>query len=152
MKNLIKILASGFGAGYIPVASGTFGSAVGLLIYLFFLGKNPLLMLSGTLFIIAVSVPISTAAENIYGKKDDSKIVIDEIAGFLVSVLFLPVSIKIAVIGFILFRIFDVVKPFFRKVQSLPGGWGIVIDDLLAGLLTNLSIRVLLAAKAITPF
>ena len=144
MDLLIKLLASGLGSGYIPVASGTWGSAVAMAFYWFLFPRGDVAAVVA-LAAIVVGIPISALAEKLYGMKDDSKIVIDEMAGYWVSVAFLPFSPWIAIAAFFLFRFFDVVKPFFiRRIQVLPGGWGIVIDDVFAGLFANIVLRVIL--------
>ena len=142
MKTIIKILASGLGTGYSPIASGTAGSALAALLYWFVFPHNSIFLLIVLLPIFVVSIPVSTGAEKIYGKKDDSHIVIDEIVGYWVSVIFLPYSIKLALAAFIIFRIADVIKPFYiRESQKFPGGWGVVLDDVFAGVLTNLILQ-----------
>jgi phosphatidylglycerophosphatase A len=143
MKSLItKILASGFGTGYFPVASGTWGSALAALIYWTVFARNSAALLS-TAVLIVLSLPVSTSAEKLYGKKDDSHIVIDEFVGMWVSLLFLPHSLYFLAASFLLFRVFDVIKPFFiRRIQTLPGGWGVVADDFFAGLLTNIVLQI----------
>jgi phosphatidylglycerophosphatase A len=145
MKRIfITIIAAGFGTGYLPVASGTWGSALAAVLYwaLFPSGFSAaLLVIAAT----ALSIPVSTAAEKWYGKKDDSHIVVDEFVGMWVSLLFLPHTVPLFAAAFVLFRIFDVVKPFFiRRIQSLPGGWGIVADDFFAGILTNVVLQSVL--------
>jgi phosphatidylglycerophosphatase A len=143
MKTLIKLLASGLGTGYSPVASGTAGSALAAVIFWYLFPRTGPVSALIVLVTLIASVPVSTAAEKLYGKKDDGRIVIDEVVGFWISVLWLPVSLKIVVSAFLLFRVLDVVKPFFvRKVQSWPGGWGIVADDFFAGLITNLILQL----------
>ena len=142
MKTIIKVLASGFGTGYSPVASGTAGSALAALLYWFVFPHNSIFLLIVLLAVLVISIPVSTEAEKLFGKKDDSRIVIDEIVGYWFSVIFLPYSIKLAVAAFILFRIADVIKPFYiKKSQNLPGGWGVVLDDVFAGILTNLILQ-----------
>ncbi len=150
MRLIIKAIASGFGTGYSPFASGTAGSLLAAVIYWFIIPHN-YITLGLVLFItLAISIPLSSAAEKIYGKKDHSHIVIDEIVGFWVSVIFLPYSIKITVLAFFLFRIFDVIKPLYiRKSQNLPGGWGVVLDDVFAGILTNLILQLLKLLKMV---
>jgi phosphatidylglycerophosphatase A len=136
---LLKILASGFGTGYSPFASGTAGSLVGVLIYGFLPAGHTVLL--AAIIIFFAGVFISTAAEKLYNKKDSGRIVIDEIAGYLFSMAFLPKEPVFAVAGFILFRFYDVVKPSpARESQNLKGGWGVMTDDLIAGIYTNLTL------------
>ncbi len=139
---IIKTFASGLGTGYSPVASGTAGSLLAVAIW-WFVPEMAALKIAITCVVLAASIPISTAAELLYGKKDDSRIVIDEVVGMWVSVAFLPHTIKYYAAAFLLFRLFDVIKPFgIRKIQSLNGGWGVVMDDFFAGLLANVVVRI----------
>ncbi|MCX5781369.1 MAG: phosphatidylglycerophosphatase A [Elusimicrobia bacterium] len=143
MRTIVLLLASGFGTGYSPIASGTVGSALAALLYWFVFPKNYLIVFLISVAAFIISIPVSTEAEKIYGKKDDSHIVIDEIVGFWISVLFLPYSFKILIAAFFLFRLFDVIKPFYiRNAQKLPGGWGVVMDDIFAGILTNMILQI----------
>ena len=94
---------------------------------------------------ILVSVAVSDRAEALLGQKDDQRIVIDEWAGYLTSVAFLPRTPYALIAAFVLFRIFDVWKPLgIRSLGRLTGGWGVVLDDLAAGLLANAVLRLLL--------
>ncbi|MBN1474247.1 MAG: phosphatidylglycerophosphatase A [Syntrophaceae bacterium] len=132
---IIKVLATGFGAGLSPVMPGTAGTLVGVLICLAFL---PLHWIFRCLFVAAlvgVAVYVSGRAEEIYGKKDDQRIVIDEIAGFLLAMLPVAINFLNLALAFFLFRIFDIWKPYpLRKFQEFPGGWGVVADDIGAGI------------------
>jgi phosphatidylglycerophosphatase A len=93
---------------------------------------------------ITIAVVTSDVAEEHMGRIDDPRIVIDECVGYWTSVLFLPRSTFIIVAGFVLFRIFDVYKlPWVRRSGDLPGGWGVVMDDILAGVLVNVLLHAL---------
>lgn len=147
MKKFILLLASFFGLGYSPVAPGTVGTLGGVLIYgveqKFHLGWAVCLLI--VIFIFAVGVFISTKAEKFLGQKDPSSIVIDEVAGFLVTMFMIPFSWKSLIIGFVLNRILDVWKPFpARQVQDLKGGWGIMVDDLISSFYAYLLLRGIL--------
>ncbi len=103
----------------------------------------------GMLFIGAFAgfaVWISGEAEKVFNKKDSRLIVIDEMAGFLVTLFLIPWSAKTVVIGFLLFRLMDIAKPFpIRRIESnLRGGWGVVGDDVLAGIYANAALRVVM--------
>ena len=153
-RALVLTLATGFGTGFAPVASGTFGTLVGVALYWFLTPPYGgwVLYLAATIFVTALAVPVATAAEGIYRKKDDRRVVIDEVAGYLVTMLFawdaewtLNYKIAVAALGFVLFRIFDIVKPPpANRLQALPGGWGIVIDDVLAGFYACLCLHLIL--------
>jgi len=146
-KKCVVLLATGCYAGYVPVASGTFGTLVAIpLCYLLSI-VGPL---EGILFIGAfggVAVWISGEAEKVFKMKDSGLIVIDEMAGFLVTMFLIPWGWKNMVIGFFLFRLMDIAKPFpIRRLESTwPGGWGIVGDDVLAGVYANVILRLMVS-------
>ncbi len=144
-KLIIKFLASGFYSGYSPLAPGTAGSLVGILLYILLKNISSASYITVVALLIVTGVYISAQAENIFQKKDCSNIVIDEIAGMLITLAFLPGGIKFIITGFIMFRIFDIIKPFpIRTIdRNLGGGWGIMLDDVLAGVFANLSLRAL---------
>ena len=134
-EKLIKLLATGFGAGLAPVAPGTTGTLVGVLICLIFPPLHWLLRLLIVIFLLVFAIYIAERAEQVYRKKDDQRIVIDEIAGFQVTMLPVAITGLHLLVGFVLFRIFDILKPFpIGNLQKLPGGWGVVIDDVAAGI------------------
>lgn len=128
---LIKTIATGFGLGYSPIIPGTIGSFLGFL-SLFI--PYPL-FISIVLFFIGVA--ISTEVEKLFPQNDPPQIVIDEIVGCMVFLSFVPHKKWYIIVGFVLYRLLDIIKPFpaFR-LQQLPGGWGIMLDDLIVGLYT----------------
>jgi phosphatidylglycerophosphatase A len=133
-EKLIKLLATGFGAGLAPVAPGTTGTLVGVLICLIFFPLHWLPRLLIVIFLLVLAIYIAERAEQVYRKKDDQRIVIDEIAGFQVAMLPVAITGLHLLVGFVLFRIFDILKPFpLRDLQKMPGGLGIVLDDVAAG-------------------
>ncbi|HVW96284.1 MAG TPA: phosphatidylglycerophosphatase A [Mucilaginibacter sp.] len=136
-----KTFSSVFGIGYLK-GGGTFAAiaACSGWYFLFTPGLSPAIWPSViiTLAVIFAGVWSSTIVEKIWGK-DPSRVVIDEVAGMLVSLLFIPVKLKYLIAALILFRFFDIVKPvFIRKMEKLPSGWGIMMDDVLSGIYTNL--------------
>ena len=138
-------LATGFYIGKIPLAPGTFGSLIGLPLC-FLLAKIQLsAAIIAVLLIIALAIWISNVAERTLERKDPGCIVIDEIAGMVVTLIGLPFNLTTATIGFILFRILDILKPFPIRIldKRLPGGLGIVADDVVAGIFANILIRIL---------
>ena len=141
------MIATLFGAGYAPIAPGTAGSAVTLVI----LWLVPFSRVGLVLFFVVVTLVGTWAAqlaEASLGEKDPGAIVIDEVAGMTLSVLLLPLTWPVLLLGFVLFRIFDVVKPFpAGRAQALPGGFGVMVDDLIAGLY---ALILLLALRAMT--
>lgn len=137
MNNLILALASGFGSGYLPGMPGTWGTLAAMVVY-WFLPVHALLIASLAVLITIISVPVCGRAEKLFHRVDDGRIVIDEWAGYFVAVVFVPHTPGYALAAFALFRFFDVVKPFgIRSLQKLPGGWGVTVDDVAAGLLVN---------------
>ena len=134
-EKLITFLATGFGSGLSPFAPGTAGTLVGVLICLLCMPMPPILRLLFVLTFLALSFYVAGQAEKIYQKKDDQRIVIDEIIGFQVTMLPVAINVLYLCVGFVLFRIFDILKPFpINNLQRLPGGWGVVIDDVVAGI------------------
>lgn len=138
-------LATGFGAGFSPLAPGTAGSLVGLALY-WPLQMLPLAWLLSVLVVVTLlgiwGAEIVARRE---GRKDPGLVVVDEIAGMWISLLLVPFSLVTAIAGFLLFRVMDIVKPFpARQFERLPGGLGIVADDLMAGVYANLALRALL--------
>jgi phosphatidylglycerophosphatase A len=134
-EKLITFLATGFGSGLVPVAPGTAGTLVGVLICLLCLPMSWIVRLFFVLVLLALSFYVSGQAEKIYQKKDDQRIVIDEIIGLQITMLPVAINALNLCAGFVLFRIFDIFKPFpVRNLQELPGGWGVVSDDVGAGI------------------
>ena len=138
MRKLVLFVATGAGSGYSPIAPGTVGSGVGLLLYL------PLAGLGGATYVAVVGgiavlgVWAAGRAERLFGQHDDRRITIDEVAGMLLSLAFLPCRLDVMVVAFLLFRVFDITKPPpARAAESLPGGLGVMTDDLVAGLYAN---------------
>ena len=144
-----KLFSSVAGVGYIK-GGGTLAAAIcGVGWYFAWAGGFPPLLLSLiiTLVITLAGVWSSSIVEKVWGK-DPSKVVIDEVAGMAVSLLFLPVNAKYLIAAFILFRFFDILKPLLiRKMEELPAGWGIMADDVLAGVYTNLLLQGILWSK-----
>ncbi len=145
MTRFFLVLATGFGVGYSPVAPGTLGTLVAIPIY-YFLSEIPSPLYEITLVgFFFLSVWISENAERFFRKKDDQRIVIDEIIGFLITVLWVPKTIRFIIIGFILFRFFDILKPFpIRRLEKrLKGGYGVVLDDVVAGVYGNIVLHLI---------
>ena len=134
-QKLITFLATGFGSGLIPFAPGTAGTLVGVLICLLCIPMPWILRLLFVLILLALSFYVAGQAEKIYQKKDDQRIVIDEIIGIQITMLSVAITVLHLCVGFVLFRVFDISKPFpINNLQRLPGGWGVVIDDVAAGI------------------
>ena len=139
----LALAVSTFGVGYLPLMPGTYGSLVAVGIFLGFtqLAKGNALVALVLVSLVAVTLAGIWAAsrtEELSGRKDPGKVVVDEVAGQLISLfpltLFAHWSIVAVIISFILFRFFDIVKPYpARRLEALKGGFGIMCDDLLAG-------------------
>jgi phosphatidylglycerophosphatase A len=130
--------------GYVPVASGTVGSlpAVGLAVLL---GSRPALLLGIASILFVLGVRLSARAETLLGRTDPGEIVIDEFVGMLVAFLWLPITGVSVTVVFLLFRVFDIVKPFpARRCERMAGGLGVMADDIVAGIYANLVVRVAL--------
>ena len=146
MLKVHKLIATCFGIGYIGKGGGTVAALVCCVVWYVIQANSTVVYFSGqllvTLFITIIGIWSATKVDPYWGK-DSSKVVIDEVAGMCVSVLFIPVKWKYLLTGLILFRFFDIAKPLLiRKTEKLPLGWGVMIDDLLAGLYSNLLLQV----------
>jgi phosphatidylglycerophosphatase A len=142
-NRIVKFVATGGYVGFLPIAPGTWGSLVGLGLFLL-LAPLPLLLYSIVFVsLIAIGVWVAGEAERLLGQKDASPIVIDEIAGMLLTYLALPSAWVPVLSGFIFFRIFDILKP-IPQLERLPGGWGIMLDDLCAGVLAHFCVRLVI--------
>ncbi|NPV12380.1 MAG: phosphatidylglycerophosphatase A [Ignavibacteria bacterium] len=137
--------ATGFFTGYFPFASGTVGSFLAILFYLFIPGfDEPYLLVPLILLFLVIGIYTSDFAEKVYGI-DPPQVVIDEIVGMWFTMLFVPKTFLLAAIGFVLFRIFDIIKPCpARQSQDIKGGLGIMLDDLIAGFYSLIILHLIL--------
>lgn len=148
--DIYTISATLLGIGFIPFMPGTFGTLTAALLYLSFPDKwlnsfpGLLYLIAGITALFFVGVFVSGRAERKLGH-DAGCIIIDEFVGYLLCVLFLPKSILMAIYTFVVFRVFDIAKPQpIRLSQKLTGGWGIMIDDVLAAVYTNLFMQLMI--------
>jgi phosphatidylglycerophosphatase A len=170
---LPRMIASACFVGYLPWASGTFGSLAGALLYLVPGAEAPSVLLGLIAIGLAIGIPSAAIVARVEGHRltrsaqaakmafqpatpgspDPSSVVIDEVVGMWVTLLFLPKSLLLLSVGFVLFRILDILKPEpARYVERFPGGWGIMLDDVVAGIYANLILQVtLLALRQIAP-
>jgi phosphatidylglycerophosphatase A len=132
--------------GYFPVAPGTIGSAAGLVVYLLvWWTQTPVVEAGLIIAVFAIGVWAGTTAERYFGGIDPGPVVIDEVLGMLVTLAFIPVGVAGAIAGFVLFRIFDVIKPFpAGRLERLHGGLGVMADDAMAAVYANISLRVMI--------
>jgi phosphatidylglycerophosphatase A len=147
MRKLVLFAATGAGSGYSPVAPGTVGSAVGLAIWSLARELPTPAYLALVAAVLAGGAWAAHLAEPIFGGKDDGRITIDEVAGMLLSLALLPPVGSAALVGasgFLLFRIFDIAKPPpALRAEALPGGIGVMADDVVAALYANVCGQVL---------
>lgn len=145
MRVIYYTLGTGFGLGYSPIAPGTAGSILATLVAFFVIKGNAPYLIIATIVIFTVGVIASSFIEKEREIKDPSLVVIDEIVGMWISVLFIPHVWWSFLIAFALFRFFDVVKPFpANNLQKLHGGLGIMIDDVIAGVYALISTHLIL--------
>ncbi|MBI5286311.1 MAG: phosphatidylglycerophosphatase A [Deltaproteobacteria bacterium] len=144
-ERVIILLSTGGYVGYSPIAPGTVGSLWGIILGFFLSSLNPIAQGFFLLFGVFVASLLAGEAKDIFGGKDPGYIVCDEIIGFLVAIFLIPFTLFNVVAVFLLFRFFDILKPFPIRVieERIRGGWGIVLDDVMAGLYANLSLMVL---------
>ena len=143
-ERAVLFVATGFFVGNLPFAPGTFGSLIGLPLCFLLSRLDLLKSLICILIFILFAMGIASAAEKIIKQRDPGQIVIDEIAGLMVTLAGLPFNLKTALAGFIIFRVFDILKPFPIRMldRRVGGGSGIVLDDVMAGIYGNLIIRL----------
>ncbi|UCC94995.1 MAG: phosphatidylglycerophosphatase A [Candidatus Omnitrophota bacterium] len=131
-----------FGVGFTPLFPGTASSAIGVLV--FFLIRSEIYFLVFTAISVILAFLLSSRAEKLFGEKDSKKIVIDDFSGMLIALLFIPHNIGFVIMGFFLFRLFDILKiPPADKLEKCRGARGVVGDDIVAGLYTNLILHFL---------
>jgi phosphatidylglycerophosphatase A len=140
------IATAGF-VGRFPIAPGTAGSVAGLFVYaLIRFVDGPALEAAMLIVTLVVGIWSAQVAERLLGGKDPGPVVIDEVLGMLITFAFLHVNVLGAVVGFLLFRVFDVVKPPpAASLEHLPGGFGVMLDDAMAGLYAHATMRILVA-------
>ena len=145
-EEAVLFLATGLYIGRIPFAPGTFGSLVGLPFCLLLAELKLKQAIACTVLFIFFAVWISNVAEKLLKRTDPACIVIDEVAGMVVTLIGLPFNLTTAVCGFIFFRILDILKPFPIRLidQRVSGGLGVVADDVAAGIFANLLLRIIL--------
>ena len=153
MKFLERIpltLGSFFYVGYLPFIPGTFGSAAGMLLLYGVKGMLPLQLLL-TFALTAVGFMVGTTCEKMLHTKDPRAVVIDEVSGIFISFIGVPWNLKTVIFGFFVFRLLDTIKPYpAGKLQNLRGSTGIMLDDIVAGVYTNLILQVVTRVATFT--
>ena len=143
MKLAARLISTFFGAGYFPVAPGTFASLIVALVYRWAAVRlSPLLYLSLIAAVFFIGVAAADLFARVLNQKDPRMIVIDEVGGQLIALFLAPVGWGWVLFGFFSFRVFDIFKPRpIRDLERLPGGWGIMADDVLAGVFSALLLQ-----------
>ncbi|MDZ7330917.1 MAG: phosphatidylglycerophosphatase A [candidate division KSB1 bacterium] len=149
MKVLIRFVATGAGVGYFPIAQGTMGALLALILFGILPTPSPILfILTIAVLMVAGVYSASVVEQEVVSRlgptlgRDPGIIVIDEVVGMLIALIAIPKTTKLLIFAFVLFRIFDIVKPFpAQQSERLPGGWGIMMDDIIAGIYANLMIQ-----------
>jgi phosphatidylglycerophosphatase A len=163
---LIRCIATGFLSGYSPWASGTVGSVVGAMFFLIPGFVHPFVLASAIIAALFLGVYASKLVAQVEGNRltksaqrakdrfqpdshhgpDPSIVVIDEIVGMWIAMFAIPLSLTSVVVAFVLFRVFDIVKPYpAKQVEQYQNGWGIMLDDVVAGIYANIATRVIIA-------
>ncbi|MCX5669208.1 MAG: phosphatidylglycerophosphatase A [Candidatus Omnitrophica bacterium] len=142
---LVKATSTVFFIGYLPLVPGTFGSIFGVGLFYLLKGATSVTYFLFIFGIIALGLIASGRTERLLNKKDPSCIVIDEVAGMLLALSFMPYDFKIILLSFLIFRILDTLKPFpAGRLQHWRGSVGVLADDLIAGIYTNIVLQVIL--------
>lgn len=145
MTRFALAIATVFGVGYAPIAPGTFGSAAGLLIW-WALPPSPSTQAVAIGALFAIGSWSGSVAERHFGRTDPGQVVIDEVMGMLITLFLNPVGWIGALLGFFMFRLFDVIKPYpSNRLERLHGGIGVMADDGMAAVYANLALRATLA-------
>ena len=144
INSIEKFIGSGFYTGFIPLASGTFASIAALAIYFIPYFEKPYIILPAIFIFIVLGIQLGTKFETLYGK-DPAECTVDEVVGMWITLLFLPKNILIALIAFLVWRTLDVIKPFpARKSESLEGGLGIMMDDIISAIYSLIIVHLIL--------
>ena len=150
-NDLTVFLATGFFTGFLPTMPGTWGTFAGIPLIIITHRLTSIMQVAVTAVFVAFAAYIAGRAEILFEDRDARPIVIDEMVGFLITLLWLPLNFVTLCLGFILFRLFDIVKPppITLVEKRLHGGWSIVLDDVLAGVFANVTLRLLLMVAGI---
>jgi phosphatidylglycerophosphatase A len=141
------VVATVLGVGYAPVAPGTFGSAAGLLLWMA-LPASPYVQGIAIVALFIVGAWSGSVAERHFGRSDPSQVVVDEVMGMLITLFMNPVGWRGATLGFLLFRVADIVKPYpANRLERLHGGVGVMADDAMAAVYANIALRLLVGLR-----
>ena len=150
-NDIVVFLATGFFTGFLPTMPGTWGTFAGIPLIIITHRLTSITQAVVTVVFVTLAASIAGRAEILFEDRDARPIVIDEMVGFLITLLWLPLNFLTLCLGFVLFRLFDIVKPPPIGIleKRLRGGWGIVLDDVLAGVFANVTLRLLLIVAGI---
>ena len=150
-NDIVVFLATGFFTGFLPTMPGTWGTFAGIPLVIISHRLTSIMQVIFTVVFVTFAAYIAGRAEILFADRDARPIVIDEMVGFLITLLWLPLNFLTLCLGFVLFRLFDIVKPPPIGIleKRLHGGWGIVLDDVLAGVFANVTVRLLLIVAGI---
>jgi phosphatidylglycerophosphatase A len=149
---LIKLFASGLYTGYVPVASGTLGSALAVIFYFIPGFESPIILGIVLLLAFGLGIRASSIMEIKYGH-DPAEVTIDEIVGMWMTLFLLPKIILVVLVAFFVFRFFDIIKPFpARKFDAMEGGFGVMMDDVISGIYANITMQLLLYIPSVNKF
>ncbi|MFA6141682.1 MAG: phosphatidylglycerophosphatase A [Candidatus Omnitrophota bacterium] len=147
MRRHVKLISSFFYLGHSPFMPGTMGSIGGLIIY-FLVVRNEILHGFAILFLFILGIIFAGEAEKIYKRKDAGMIVIDEACGMLLALYCVPFSMFSVILGFFLFRICDILKPWpAKRMEKLTGSMGVMFDDIVAAIYANLILQIIFRIK-----
>jgi phosphatidylglycerophosphatase A len=142
MNILVTALTTCLGVGFFPAAPGTAATIVGIFLA-FFLQNSFILYIAVTLLLLGIAIPACSYMEKQLNQKDPGILVIDEVVGVMIAFLGLPLTWPVAIVGFFLFRAFDMFKIYpINRLEALPGGLGIMLDDVMAGFYTNIALHI----------
>ncbi len=146
MTRLAVFIATFGYSGYFPIAPGTVGSAAGLLVYVLVWWTGSRIVEVGLILaLFAVGCWAGTVAERYFGGIDPGPIVVDEVVGMLITLAFIPVGLSGAILGFLIFRVYDIIKPFpAARLEKLHGGLGVMADDAMAAIYANITLHIAL--------
>jgi len=150
MERFHRLISTCLGIGYTPKGGGTVAAAVCCIAW-YFAGaggnESAFIEVSVTAAILVIGTWSAGKVEDKWGK-DSSKVVIDEVAGMCLTLLFIPVRWQYVLIGLVLFRFFDIAKPLYiRRMEKLNGGWGVMMDDVLAGIYSNIVLQLIVLTR-----
>lgn len=147
MIRLSKIIATVCGIGFIKKGGGTVASVVYCIVWFLIPGFSPGLQISLLMLVLIAGIVSSGMLEKVWGK-DNFRIVIDEVAGMMIALLFVPVKIEYVITALVLFRFFDILKPLgIKRMEKFPSGWGVMADDVLSGVYALVIIQTVITLK-----